>query len=85
MRELRADELDQASGGFEGTPIPFTNSFISGPNFPGGFPAAIPMLIAAYNAGEAVGEMINEFNQEQFGMSTGTALYKTLNDSAIAS
>lgn len=38
MRELEMSEVDQASGGFVGTPIPFYNGFIPMPNWPGGLP-----------------------------------------------
>ena len=79
MRELETSEVDQVSGGFVGTPIPFYNGFIPAPNWPGGFPSAIGMSLLAYNIGHRIGSWMNREISSQYGMSTGAALYYTVN------
>ncbi len=80
MRELTADEVESVSGGFShGTPIPFTNSFIPGANWPGGAPGVITGITAAWGIGVTIGDGINTFNRKVSGMSLGVALYRTLN------
>ncbi len=85
MRELTADEVESVSGGFShGTPIPFTNSFIPGANWPGGAPGVISGITAAWAIGSYIGGSINRFNQSFSGMSLGVALHRTLNHTTEA-
>ncbi|XOV89789.1 MAG: hypothetical protein ACFHX7_07855 [Pseudomonadota bacterium] len=81
MRELSSDEIMAVSGALQGTPIPFMNGYIPGPNFPGSFPAAIPMVILSYEVGTRIGETINNQVEKTFGMSTGKAAFLTFKDS----
>ena len=67
------------SGGLVGTPIPFYNGFISGPNWPGSFPVAIQMIVLSAHVGFLIGSLINREVISHYGMSTGEALYYTLN------
>jgi hypothetical protein len=80
MRELTNEEKDQVSGGYAGWKIPFGgNSFLPGQ------PAKLYPSNAVLAAGFALkegwdfGQRINQFNQEQFGMSLGVAIYRTFN------
>ena len=79
MRELTQGEVKQVSGGFAGTPIPFVNGFIPGPNWPGGFPVAIQMAIISFNVGLLLGTHTYDKIHQQFCMTTGEALYHTVN------
>ncbi|XOV89786.1 MAG: hypothetical protein ACFHX7_07840 [Pseudomonadota bacterium] len=81
MRELSSEEILTVSGAFQGTPIPFTNGFVPGANFPGGFPAAIPMVMLSYEIGAGIGAKINDQVEATFGMSTGEAAFLTFKDS----
>lgn len=80
MRELENDEFDVVAGGFPGWKIPF-----GGNNFLPGQPARLypanAVVIAAFSfeAGWALGNRVNQFNQSQFGMSLGQAIYRNFN------
>ena len=85
MRELTSEEIEVVSGGFShGTPIPFTNGFIPGPNWPGGEPGVLGGITIAWNIGFEIGSRINSFNRNVSGMSLGVALHRTLNDKIMA-
>ena len=84
MRELTSDEIGKISGGFEGTKIPFMNRFISGTNWPGGGAGAISGMVLAWGIGTKIGAAINYFNQDHFGMSTGKAIYLTVNAKTVS-
>jgi hypothetical protein len=77
LRELTSKEVAKVAGGLAGTQIPFTNSFIRGPNWPGGGGGVLGGLMAAYGAGSAFGGLINDFNMWYSGMSLGQAMYRT--------
>ena len=79
MRELTQGEVKQVSGGFVGTPIPFVNGFIPGPNWPGGFPVAIQMAALSFHAGFQLGSYAYQKISSQYGMSTGEAFYHAVN------
>lgn len=79
MRTLDSAEIALVSGGFVGTKIPFSTNFFRGPNWPGGFPAAINMVLLSFQAGWAVGSLVNQAVNSTFSMSTGEALYHTIN------
>ena len=77
MKTLCNQEIDQVGGGFVGTKIPFTNGFIPGPNWPGGAAGVFSGVVIAAQAGWAIGERVNSFNQSVSGMSLGEAIYRT--------
>ncbi len=77
MRELTNQEVTEVSGGLAGTPIPFTNGFIPGANWPGGAPGAVAGVVMAWNGGVMLGNQINYFNSNVTGMSLGEAIYRT--------
>jgi hypothetical protein len=79
MRELEMNEVDQASGGFVGIPIPFYNGFIPMPNWPGGLPGIFSVRPLTFKIGYEVGGYIYQATESTFGMSTGEALYITIN------
>ena len=79
MRELSSDELDSVSGGYTGTPIPYANWYIPGPNWPGGAAGAWAALPVAYATGSTIGTVIYEGTEYLFDMSIGEAAYITLN------
>jgi hypothetical protein len=79
MRELAREEIEQVAGGFEGTKIPFSNGFLPGQNM-GRVPSnAVIAAAFAYGVGTQIGDAINRFNQNQFGMSLGVAIHRTVN------
>jgi hypothetical protein len=80
MRQLNEQEIESVAGGFEGTRIPFTGGFLPGENVRLSRPTgAIGVALVGLDLGWEIGTAINNFNQRQFGMSTGVALYRTVN------
>lgn len=77
MRVLCNREIDEVSGGFEGTPIPFTNGFISGSAWPGGAAGAWMAVPVAASTGWQIGQGINSFNESVSDMSLGEAIFRT--------
>ncbi|MDA0790792.1 MAG: hypothetical protein O2780_15195 [Proteobacteria bacterium] len=78
MRELTSSEISSVSGGFAGTPIPFTNKFIPGPNWPGGWPSAVTLAPVAWGLGQIIGGKIYNSITEKYGMTVGEAAYMTI-------
>jgi hypothetical protein len=81
MRSLNYQEIDEVGGGFQGTQIPFTNSFISGSSWPGGAVGAWMAVPVAFNTGWQIGNAINQFNESVSDMSLGEAIFRTQGDS----
>tara|TARA_R110002072_G_scaffold5527_12_gene35471 strand:- start:8761 stop:9066 length:306 start_codon:yes stop_codon:yes gene_type:complete len=79
MRELQAEEVEQVSGGFQGTKIPFANGFIPGESINGKPAGIIGAVMGGWNIGFAIGSSINDFNTNHFNMSLGEAVYRTMN------
>ena len=77
MRELDESEINAVAGALAGTPIPFTNGFIPGANWPGGGSGAVMAAYFAWKIGTATGSSIYSLTTDTFGMSTGEALYLT--------
>ena len=77
MRELTNQEVTEVSGGLAGTPIPFTNGFIPGANWPGGAPGVLTGVASAWWVGTTIGNQVNNFNANVTGMSLGEAIYRT--------
>ena len=77
MRVLNSVEIESISGGIVGTPIPFTNSFIPGANWPGGGSGAVMGAYFAWKLGTEIGSSIYDWTTDTFDMSTGEALYLT--------
>lgn len=79
MRELQVAELDQVSGGFVGTKIPFANGFTPGESIRGRPAGVIGAAITGWGIGKAIGTGINEFNDRFSGMSLGVAVFRSFN------
>jgi hypothetical protein len=79
MRELQSEEIEQVSGGFEGMKIPFSNGFIPGESINGKPAGIVGAILGGWGIGFAIGDAINTFNKNQFNMSLGVAIYRTVN------
>ena len=79
MRELNTNEIDKVSGGFVGTLIPFYPGFIPMANWPGGLPGVFGVGPLTFKISYEVGSYIYRTTESTFGMSTGEALYITIN------
>tara|TARA_R110002072_G_scaffold5527_12_gene35468 strand:- start:7652 stop:7954 length:303 start_codon:yes stop_codon:yes gene_type:complete len=80
MRELAKNEIEAVAGGLGGgLKIPFVNGFIKAESMNGKPAAQIGAAVLAFQAGWHAGQWINQFNQEQFGMSLGVAIHRSFN------
>ena len=79
MRELQAEEVEQVSGGFQGTKIPFINGFTAAESINRKPAGIVGAALTGWSVGFAVGKGINAFNQAHFNMSLGVAIHRTFN------